>query len=145
MISIMPIRRISKNRWMRQGLPQGAVLSPILFLFYINNLANSLPEDTLASLFADDVSILSSNTDRNEAVNKAQKAVDVVTKWAKEWKLTLNTTKSEASFFSTWVGETRWKQEIKVNGKQIKFNSNTTFSRIYIRQNIYIRSTHWLH
>ena len=43
---------------MQQGLPQGSVLSPILFLFYINNLAKILPQETINSLFADDVTLL---------------------------------------------------------------------------------------
>ncbi len=114
----------SKSRYMRQGLPQGSVLSPILFLFYINNLANILPSDIVAALFADDVSILSTSSNKEEARKTAQKAVDVVTRWAKDWKSTLNAGKSEVGFFSTWVGEARWKPKISVSGKMIKFNPN---------------------
>ena len=47
---------ISRSKIIR--FPQGSVLSPILFLFYMNSLAKSLPKDTVNSLFADDVAIL---------------------------------------------------------------------------------------
>ena len=49
---------IGQSRTIRQGLPQGSVLSPIMFLFYINNLAKILPTSNINALFADDVAIL---------------------------------------------------------------------------------------
>ena len=58
---------MSKTRIIHQGLPQGSVLSPILFLFYINELAKILPRDTLNSLFADDVSVLATARIKEEA------------------------------------------------------------------------------
>ena len=45
---------------MYQGLPQGSILTSILFLLYINKLATILLNNVTASLYADDVTILSS-------------------------------------------------------------------------------------
>ncbi len=42
---------------LRQGLPQGAVLSPLLFLLYIDDLRSVVLETVKVALFADDVSI----------------------------------------------------------------------------------------
>ena len=75
---------LGKAVTMRQGLPQGSVLSPILFLFYINNLAKILPQETINSLFADEVTLLATANTLKEAESISQKSVDVVVIWSKE-------------------------------------------------------------
>ena len=79
----------SKSKNFKQGLPQGAVLSPLLFMFFINNLAESLPNpDTqqltsaklIYSMFADDCTILASHAKREKANEAAQLIVDMVVK-----------------------------------------------------------------
>ena len=54
---------------MRQGVPQGSVLSPLLFVFYINNLATLLEkeEGVTVSLFPDDVTLLGTYENRDAA------------------------------------------------------------------------------
>ena len=91
------------TRTVHQGLPQGSVLAPLLFICYINSLAEELPTDTVNAMFADDVAILATSRDRSEAEALAQASVDTVSRWSKEWKLNLNATKSEVSFFSNWT------------------------------------------
>ena len=47
----------SFSRHFTQILSQDSVLVPLLFLFYINDLASTLNDDAVIALFADDVSI----------------------------------------------------------------------------------------
>ena len=86
------------SRNMRQGLPQGSVLSLIIFLFYINELAKKLPTTNINSLYADDVSVLATKGSKEEAEQEAQPSIDIITQWAKSWKFRLNATKSETVF-----------------------------------------------
>ena len=65
-----------------QGLPQGSVLAPLLFLFYINDLASLLNDDTVIALFADDVSILTTAHKKEDAGAAAQSVVTSVLIWS---------------------------------------------------------------
>ena len=48
---------LSRTRWLIHGVPQGAVSSLLLFLFYINTIADNLPDEVRNSIFADDLAI----------------------------------------------------------------------------------------
>ena len=52
---------LSSSRRFTQGL------APLLFLFYINDLASSLSDDAVIVLFADDVSILTTARKKEDA------------------------------------------------------------------------------
>jgi len=107
------------------GLPQGSELSPVLFLFYINNLAKLLPPDTVNAMFADDVTLLATSRTYGEAEETVQKSVDIVAEWSKEWKISLNGTKSETCYFTSHrkeLKEGHWTPAIIVNGKPIRYN-----------------------
>ena len=51
---------MSKWNKMQEGLPQGEVSSPIVFLLYANNWKNSMVQDVGYSGVADDLAIWSS-------------------------------------------------------------------------------------
>ena len=85
----------SSSRRFTLGLPQGSVLAPLLFLFYINNLASSLNDDAVIALFADDVSILTTARKKEDDKASAQSVVNSVLILSQEWKLNLNTDKSK--------------------------------------------------
>ena len=125
---------LGKSKNIHQGLPQGSVLAPILFVFYINNLAEILPGINIYALFADDVSILAQGLTKEEAVAKAQIAVDIVVKWSIEWKLNLNALKSESSFFSTSNAseDTKFVPQIIIDGKSIEFKPSPRLLGVWL-------------
>ena len=93
---VQPFNDFSSSRCLTQGLPQGSVLAPLLFLSYINNLASSLNNDAVIALFADDISLLTTARKREDAEAATQSAVNFVVNWSQAWKLNLNAEKIEA-------------------------------------------------
>ena len=84
------------------GVPHGSVLGPLLFLVYINDLADNLLSDV--RLFADDTSLFHVVTDAGisaDVLNHDWKAIE---NWAFQWKMSFNpdpTKQAERVIFSS--------------------------------------------
>ena len=70
------------------GIPQGSILGPLLFLIYINNLADRLI--TNVRLFAEDVSLFSVVHDINLTATNLNSDLSKINAWANHWKMTFN-------------------------------------------------------
>ena len=118
-----------KKAHMKQRLPQGSVLSPLLFLFFINEFAELLPDHTDCALFADDASLWTSNCSLETAQHNLQESVKFIEEWSKKKKLIINTDKgkTESTFFSTDPAEAIFRPKIKLLGKDIHYNANPKF------------------
>ena len=98
---------IGSKRKLKQGVPQGSVLSPLLFLFYIDGIRETVPEGVKISMYADDIAIWAQDPIKTEAKRKVQLAVAKISAWSKAHKLILNPLKCESSFFSTDTHEAK--------------------------------------
>ena len=127
---------LSKKVFLRQGLPQGAVSSPLLFLFYINGLNEVIPENTDIALFADDASVWAADEDLNQANRKVQLALEKVEAWSRSKKMDLNVQKSEATFFSPATNEAKWRPTLSVNGLTVPFNPSPKFLGIHLDRSL---------
>ena len=77
-----------------------AVLAPLLFLFYINDLASLVNENAVIVLLADDISILTKACKKEDAEAATQSLVNSIVILSQELKLNLNADKSEVCPFS---------------------------------------------
>jgi len=119
---------LSGCRLFREGLPQGSVLSPLLFLFVINDLRPRL-RSNVTSMFADDVGLVAQSSRLAEAAAIIEEDVNEVHRWSQEKKLHLNIAKCEVCFFSPDPNETRETDlpSIHVGSTPLKFNPTPVF------------------
>ena len=80
------------------GVPQGSRLGPLLFLIYINDIAENLESN--ASIFADDTTLISTGNDPAETAEVLNRDLKKISQWSDEWKLTFNPGKTYDMIFS---------------------------------------------
>jgi ABC-type dipeptide/oligopeptide/nickel transport system ATPase component len=76
----------------KDGVPLGSVLGPILYLLYTSDLAQ--PEEAIVATFADDIAIMAVGDGVEAAAEKLRCAVDKVNNWTRKLLIKLNEAKS---------------------------------------------------
>ena len=85
---------------MREGVPQGGVISPTLFLVYINDITSVIPKHVSNTLHADDLAVWSSSKHTSAAAYRLQQSVNGIEQWTKDWGLEINRVKTVSTVFS---------------------------------------------
>lgn len=91
--------KLSSQRNINYGVPQGSILGPSLFLIYINDLPNSL-HFSRPTLFADDTSLFFSFNSLQDLKTKIDFDLSNINQWLCANKLTLNLAKSNFILYS---------------------------------------------
>ena len=108
----------SKYRKVKQGVPQGGVLSPILFNLYMSAMP-SPPGNIKLVTYADDSNVLGSGTKFDPITKQLNKYLATLNDWFKSRNLFISPSKSSATAFSTFSNDASVVLQIKVDGQLV--------------------------
>jgi hypothetical protein len=113
-------RNIESN-WSKvmNGVPQGSVLGPLLFLLYINDLPVVTEDSAKPILFADDTSLMVTDKSSVRLDTKLRANITIIDKWFKSNLLTINFSKTYSMQFKTKNTDTN-KTLISCNSNEIE-------------------------
>ena len=96
-------RAVSSPRLITHGVPQGAILSPLLFSIYLNDLPSSLNHCNLES-YVDDSKVFMAFPVKNneEAKRQLEEDLHLTAKWCLKNQLLINPHKTKFLLIGTW-------------------------------------------
>ena len=90
----------SRKKTQREGVPQGGVLSPTLFLVFINDIVRDTPRKALGAINAGDLVLWCSEEHLTTANYRLQQALNILEGWTKRWLVKINRRKATYTIFN---------------------------------------------
>ena len=120
----------SQQYHMPTEVPQGSVMSPILFDIMMDDIFSQCPAEIQYSIYADDGAMWLRCTKIEEGLEIMQKAVDSVGDWSKRWGLKISGDKTKCVIFT----KKRVKQprQIHIGLEKIEFVKSVKFLGTYL-------------
>ena len=127
----------SDNFKLKEGIPQGSVLSGTLFAIAINNIVKSLPYGVNNNLFVDDFAINYSSNNLRHIQRILSTAINKIHNWSTSVSFKLAIEKTQGIIF---FRDKRWLKnqniELKINNLPIKFFENVKFLGLIFDQRL---------
>lgn len=118
---------ISREVEMKAGTPQGSIVSPILFILFMDDLKDRLPESVKLYQFADDIALSATSECPRLAEIQIQQSLKIIEEWTSRWRIELEPKKSNHIIFSRCPSHRKFKLKLKLHGEEIKETDNLKF------------------
>ena len=108
-----------------RGVPQGRVISPTLFIIFIDGICDQLSSHIPRALHADDLALWTEAEQVTTAAIRMQEAMKLISDWVEERLVMINRTKTEATCFSLSPKREEFIQQI--NEREIHQQDTPTY------------------
>ena len=126
---------LSAIGYISYGVPQGSNLGPLLFLLYINDLAN-ISSTLFFILFADDTNIFYSHRSWQTLKETINTELENVNNWFSANRLTLNLDKTNFIVFKSHRKISPINITLEIKGVPITQVESTRFLGVYVDQHL---------
>ena len=117
--------KYSRTASFKQGVPQGGVLSPSLFLIFLNDLISTTSPNVKAVQYADDLALICSEDSLILAQKRLQTTLDRLDQWTTDWSMKVNATKTTYTVFS--LSNKEQTVNLKLEGQKLKQDKCPTY------------------
>ena len=126
----------SRLRRLKNGFPQGSVLTPLLFNIYISDLLTTISRKYA---YADDLAIMHADEDWQAVEGALSKDMAMLGEYLQTWKLTLSTTKTVSEVFHLNNKEAKRELKVNFNNETLPFCSQTQYHGVMLGRSLMYR------
>jgi len=127
----------SRLRRLKNGVPQGSVLAPLLFNIYTSDLPTNISRKYA---YADDLAIMYAGGDWLAVEGALSKDMATLSEYLQTWKLKLSTTRTVSAVFHLKSKEAKRELKVNLNNETLPFCSDPKYLAVTLDRSLtYLR------